>query len=371
MNSVSAAEYQRFRLWAGIASITLNMGLAWGLYFAAPRIEGLLSFLPFALQLVVVIEAGLLLLLPFDVLTGHAAEAWSGKSLQPFTSWLLDWLLVGARSLVMASIGGLWLGHSYFMEWPLRLMWGWMFFLVILLFALSIHVWGARRWRIPRHPDAGYTDETLRELKTMGVPTADLRWVRETDTNSVNITPLSFTKLKLALSSNIIDHFSPRETALLICREYWHLQANRRIIALIICMAWLLVGQFLAWWLPAASLLEAALGGMAVFSSWCLVALFVWPCLNRAWCADADASMLKHASLQEATDLLRKLQELNATDLSLGGGKTAVFHPIPPLNDRLRNLRRVASSAGDRPAANPEHAQPVSRPDIQETEKPA
>ncbi len=351
MNNVSAAEYQRFRLWAGISSITLNMALAWGLYFAAPRIEGLLSFLPFALQVVVVIEAGLLLLLPFDILTGHAAEAWSGRSLQSFTSWLLDWLLVATRSLVMASVGGFWLGHSYFMDWPLRLMWGWMFFLGILLFALSIHTWGARRWRIPRHPDAAYAEEVLRELRTMGGAEVELHWVRETDSNSVNITPLSFLRLKLALSSNIIDHFSPREAALLIWRENWHHQTNRRLISLVICMVWLLSGQFLAWFIPAGTLLEAALGGMAVFSSWCLIALFVWPTLNRIWCADADRSMLKHASLEETSDLLRKVQELNATDLSLGSGKTAIFHPIPPLNERLRSLRRMNAASPNPPQA--------------------
>ncbi len=45
-------------------------------------------------------------------------------------------------------------------------------------------------------------------------------------------------------------------------------------------------------------------------------------------------------TLSEVHDLLSKLERLNATDISLSPAKTAVFHPIPPLQDRLSNLDR-------------------------------
>jgi hypothetical protein len=347
--NVSAAEYQRFRLWAGIAAITLNTALGWGLYFGAVRLGALLGFMPFELQLVLVIECGLLVLLPFEVLTGHAAEAWSGRSLQPFSSWLVDWFHVAIRSLAMAWVGGIWFGHSHFMPWSLRIMWGWMFFLLILLFGLTMHFWGAKRWRIPRNPDIGYTDELQRELRSMQIPDAEIHWVREADTTSVNITPMSFRRLRLAVTSGFIDHFSPRELALLIVRENLFVTTNRRVVSLGICMGWLIAGQFLAWALPATTPLEAALGSMAVFTSWCVVSLFVWPALNRAWCIEADAAMLDFANVDEAADIIRKLQALNSTDLSVGPGKVSVFHPIPPLNDRLRALRRAHGRGGPGP----------------------
>ncbi len=343
MNDVSAAEYQRFRLWAGISSISLNLALAWALYVFAPTAGAWLAFLPFPLQLIILIEVGLLLLLPYEILTGHVAETWGGRSLQPFSAWIMDWLRVAVRYLVMASIGGVWLGYSYFMDWPLRLMWGWLFFLVVLLSALTLRHWTPRRWNVPRHPDAGYVEDLERELRAMNTPRPRISWVREADAASVNITPLSFRKLDLAISTSLIDHFTPREAALLVHREFSQLAANRRVTALAICMAWLLAGQFLAWQMPAEAPLQAALGGMAVFTSWCLVALFVWPTLNRVWCYAADAALLDHAAPDEAAALLKKLQQLNHTDMNLGTAKTTVFHPIPPLNERLRRLRESAS----------------------------
>jgi hypothetical protein len=77
-------------------------------------------------------------------------------------------------------------------------------------------------------------------------------------------------------------------------------------------------------------------------TTWCFLALFVWPSLNRVWMCNADTFLATLATPGEVRDLLSKVERLNATDISLSPAKTAVFHPIPPLQDRLSNLDRLS-----------------------------
>lgn len=52
----------------------------------------------------------------------------------------------------------------------------------------------------------------------------------------------------------------------------------------------------------------------------------------------ADAFLASLAPSEEVRELFSKIARLNATDISLAPAKTAVFHPIPPLQDRLDRL---------------------------------
>jgi Zn-dependent protease with chaperone function len=52
----------------------------------------------------------------------------------------------------------------------------------------------------------------------------------------------------------------------------------------------------------------------------------------------ADAFLVSLATPAEVRSLLVKVEHLNATDISLSPAKTLVFHPIPPLQERLNRL---------------------------------
>jgi Zn-dependent protease with chaperone function len=54
----------------------------------------------------------------------------------------------------------------------------------------------------------------------------------------------------------------------------------------------------------------------------------------------ADRALCEKATPEEVMGLLNKVQRLNATDTELGSVKTTVFHPIPPLSDRIRSLSK-------------------------------
>ena len=101
---------------------------------------------------------------------------------------------------------------------------------------------------------------------------------------------------------------------------------------------WLLVGAGLALTVPAANAIQAALGGAAVVSLWSFLALFVWPTLNRRWMSEADRVLLQYAPTEEIQALFEKVQQLNGTDTALASAKTAIFHPIPPTQDRINAL---------------------------------
>jgi hypothetical protein len=86
---------------------------------------------------------------------------------------------------------------------------------------------------------------------------------------------------------------------------------------------------------------QEGLNGAAMMTTWCFLALFVWPTLNRFWTGKADAFLASFVTSDEVRDLFSKIERLNATDITLSPAKTAVFHPIPPLQDRLSNLGRL------------------------------
>ena len=103
-----------------------------------------------------------------------------------------------------------------------------------------------------------------------------------------------------------------------------------------------LLGVLLALLLPSVNSVQAGLSGAAIMTTWCFLALFVWPTLNRVWMRHADSFLASLATPGEVRDLLSKIERLNATDISLSPAKTTVFHPIPPLQDRLSNLDRLS-----------------------------
>lgn len=331
---MTTGNYQRVRLWAGITSIGTNLAIIWALAISAKWWAVLLPSSGAQWLVLVMIAVGIALAnLPFDVLSGHAVETACGRTNQSFRSWLVDWL--SGRAIF---IGGLVLGFLFFwfnflvaQAWSLPLL-GFALLLgaVQLLFVPGGKVAGA---------DSGeksFEMELSSELKALGVGHRMIQWFDNGDVDSVN----GYIRVDgtLCLAGNVARQLQPREAALMAAREEWFRRSSVYQLTYAIVLGWLIVGVAAALWYPATTALEAALGGSAVVTTWCFLALFVWPSLNRYWMKRADHFLCEIAPRGEVCALFEKIQKLNATDVDLPPGKTTVFHPIPPLTERLKSL---------------------------------
>jgi len=333
---VDPVNYQRIRLWSGITSIGANLAMIWGLALSASwwamGFSGLgLLGIPAVLLAVAILVT--LANLPFDVLSGHAVEQAAGRTGQSTGQWLADWI----RGRLVTMIG-LWIGMIYFSAFHQASRSGTIILIVaagvmvILLFLL-----------VPAGDSAptGSSKEVFEksmnaELQSLGVKARPVRWFDLGDEETVNgcITPRGL----LSLSATVAQWLTPREAALMASREECYRKSGTWLFTLLIVASWTLLGILLATLIPSVNAVQAGLIGAAVMSSWCFLALFVWPTLNRFWMNRGDAFLASLASPAEVGELLSKIERLNATDISLSAVKTAVFHPIPPLQARLSKL---------------------------------
>ncbi len=327
-------RYQRIRLWAGITSIGANLALIWVLALTsgvwAARFEGLLSG---AAVLFATASLATLANLPFDMLTGDAMERAAERTERPTSSWLKDW----TKGRSMTLLGG-WAGMLFFSflhQLPQSFL-PWLLlsaglFTVVLFFLVPAG----------RQANQGSTlrkfEEALAvEMSTLGVELRPVRWFDHGDIETVNgcITPRGF----LSLSDSVAQRLTAREAALMAAREEYYRRSGAWILIQVIVVFWTLLGILLACVTPCLNPVQAGLSGAAVMTSWCFLALFVWPTLNRILMRKADAFLTSLAAKEEVRSLLLKIERLNATDISLPAAKTAVFHPIPPLQERLNRL---------------------------------
>lgn len=333
---MDSTHYQRIRLWAGITSIGTNLALIWGFALSASwwasEYSGMVavSAVLFAVAVLVTLAS-----LPFEILVGYAVEYALGRTFQPFGRWISDW--IKGRFFTLT---GLWIGMVYFSainQAPgpgvvaLTLAAGVAVILLLLLVPAG--------YLAPKGTsEAAFEKKMADEFVALGIKWRPIRWFDPGDEETVNgcITPRGF----LSLSTTVARWLTPREAALMAAREECYRQSGTWIMILGIVVAWTLLGILLTLLMPSANPVQAGLSGAAVMSSWCFIALFVWPTVNRVWMKNADAFLAILTSSGEARDLLSKIERLNATDISLSPAKTAVFHPIPPLQDRLTNLNR-------------------------------
>lgn len=275
--------------------------------------------------------------LPFDILSGHAVEHAAGRTAQSASRWLRDW--VRGRFFTLL---GLWFGMVYFSAIhrapcsgaaALILAAG---VIVIVLFLLV-----PSGDRAPKDSSREAFEKNMAaELSSLGVTARPMRWFDPGDEETVNgcITPRGF----LSFSTTVARWLTPSEAALMAAREEYYRMSGTWLTVLVIVTFWTLLGILLGSLMPSINPVQAGLNGAAVMSAWCFAALFVWPTLNRIWMEKADAFVATLASPGEVRDLLSKIERLNATDIALSPAKTLVFHPIPPLQDRLSNLNRPA-----------------------------
>jgi hypothetical protein len=335
---VDSPNYQRIRLWSGITSIGANLGLIWALAVSASwwatgsagLLAGLLTLLATAFLMT-------LANLPFDLLSGHAVEVAVGRTDLSATRWFMDW--IRNRALTLA---GLWVGMLFFAGFSavsgdraLLLLLA-AVVLIIILFLLVPAGHTAR---------SGSSEELFEkkledELKALQVKPRQVRWFDHGDLETVNgcITPRGF----LSLSTSVVQWLTPREAALLAAREECYRRSGTWIMIPLIVLMWTLAGILMTRLLPSMNPVQAGLYGAAIMTTWSFLALFVWPTVNRVWMRSADEFLASMASAAEVKDLLSKIERLNATDIALSPAKTAVFHPIPPLQDRLTNLEKLS-----------------------------
>ncbi len=337
-------------MWAGVTAIGLNLALAWGLYLAAPILEIRLAGWPLAGQLAVIVLAGLLALLPLEILVGHAVEAMVERTTQTLGEWLRDWTHGAVRFWVAASLGGAALGFGAHWWLAAKLSLGMIVIIVCFVTAEQSFRAIPASWRPTEPPDPAFVLGLRGECEELRIPPAHFTWIEDTDAFAVNgaiVSPILMSTKEqngmvipdVCLSTSVARYLQPRQAAFMVARELFCLKSGYRRISLFISLLWLAAGFVLAWGLPLGpSPLTSALGGMAVMTTWCFVALFVWPTVCRRWVLKADAYLLTLASAEEVADLLVALQELNATDTELSPSKEAIFHPIPTLEQRLRAI---------------------------------
>ena len=331
---MEASNYQRIRLWAGITSIGTNLALIWGLAISSAWWAcGLTGFLTTSVLLLSIAALVTITNLPFDLLTGDAIERAAERIKCTSSSWLKDWIRGRAFTLV-----GLWTGMLFFAAFhQLPRSWHALLLLaagiVILILFLLVPA--------GQHSSGGSTEEAFEtslklELMSLNINLRPVRWFDQGDAETVNgyITPRGL----LSLSRTVAQWLTPREAALMTLREEYYRRSGTWIMGLFIVAVWTLLGILLTYCMPVMNAVQAGLHGAAIITTWSFLALFVWPTLNRRWMRKADAFLASFVSAEEVRDLLSKIERLNATDISLSHAKTAVFHPIPPLQDRLSSL---------------------------------
>ncbi len=332
---MNPTTYQRVRLWSGITSIGCNLGAIWILALTA---VGWAPLIPESFPIVAVFAlialAWPLANLPFDILVGHATETAFGRTTQSLRDWLADWLRASALNApaLFIAFTFFYVAASSGLAGP--------------FFALAVIIVAAALFRLPSgfpapsdSPEANYETKLAAELTKLDHPPRPIRWFDNAETTTVNGYVRPVPPRHLCLSTTVASQLKPREAALLVAREEWFVRSGAGLLTTAIAALWLLGGVALALRFPAPFPIQSAFLGPAIVTSWCFLALFAWPTLNRAINLRADRSLLVLAPAAEVSALLTRLQALNATDTNLPGGKTAVFHPIAPTDQRNAALR--------------------------------
>lgn len=346
---MDASSYQWFRLWSGICSIGLNLGLIWAVYLASLLLTDLPGMasdwaLPvYALGVAVLI---ILAFLPFEILIGHAAESAFSRSCQSWEDWLRDWS--ASQGLILAGLAGgiclfgyvgrLDLGSKVI---ALAVMAG-----LLPLFIYSLPFWMQKLAGLHATRNPELESDLNRELKSLGAYHLDLHILPDGDEEGVNGTILPFRPGIFYINSNAAAELRPKELAALALRELWFHRKGQSLLSTVIVVAWALAGLYLAlripgFLLPASTALQQGLGGAALMTSWCFLALFVWPPFSNRIMLKADRFLAEKIGAQDTIALINKIQTLNESDFELPPAREHIFHPIPTLRKRIENLEKL------------------------------
>jgi len=340
--------YQQIRLWSGIFSIGFGWVLGWVAYACSLGLDGQ-PVLDAPVWLLALLTAAFFSLthLPFDFFSGHVVEKAVTDSGEPFLSWLVSWLKGQCLYLPAAAIGISlisWIGPS---SWTATWTAGALVFAgSCLLIGLLPTLWN---W-LPGSAttDLHLQDSINQQLRAFGQPPIRLKILEDGGLEGANGMIPPFHRNHLFINSTAATKLEPLELAMLAHRERSFHSAGHGWGTVAIVSTWAATGFLLAVLLPGGALpanspIQYGLAGSAVLTSWCLLALFVWPPLSHWSALRADAAMGKLAGKDHARQLLTKLQQINRTDTRLPVAKEQIFHPIPSLHQRLAALENVSS----------------------------
>ncbi|MEM6885165.1 MAG: hypothetical protein AAF571_09040 [Verrucomicrobiota bacterium] len=349
---MDASGYQLFRLWAGICSIGVNLGLIWAAYMASHWLPGLNSVTDLLLLPLWALGIALFMILaflPFEILTGYAGEAAFSRGQQSFREWFRDW----RRSqwlVVLGLVVGICLfgwGGSLSLPWQLTAVLA--VCLVIAGFIMTLSFWIRMLGGMPSEQDPELEEDINQELLKHGASPLNLHILDDGDEEGVNGTILPFQSDTLLINQSCGEELHAEELAAMALREQWFHQKGQSTLCLMIVIGWMAAGVLLALilptaWLGASSALQLGLGGAAIFTTWCFLALLIWPPLNNRMMLQADLYLAEKIGMDETVMLLNKIQTLNETDFDISESKEQIFHPIPSLRKRLEYLQSQAEA---------------------------
>ncbi|MEM9400575.1 MAG: hypothetical protein AAF984_10225 [Verrucomicrobiota bacterium] len=286
--------------------------------------------------------------LPFEILIGYAAEAVLGRTTQTLWQWLLDWSRSQLLILVGTVLGICFFGYVGQMEMLYQLAAVGASFL-LFLFLIFILPYASTYLSGMACVENQNLEKTINEgLSKWNVRPLKLKILDDGGEEGVNGCIFPFFKNTFYVNQKAVDELNADELASMAYREYWFHQNGKSFLCTSIVLIWAILGLGLSITVPAAFLaatnaLEFGLCGAALFTSWCFLALFIWPPLNNKLMLKADQALANQTKSDDVIKLLNKVQTLNQTDCSISSAKEFVFHPIPSLSNRIEHLQKMAS----------------------------
>ncbi|MEO0453967.1 MAG: hypothetical protein AAFY98_07500 [Verrucomicrobiota bacterium] len=349
---MDASQYQLFRLWSGICSIGLNLGMIWAAFLASaflPNLPGSDLAWGFPLYTAAIALFLLLAFLPFEILIGFAAESTYSRTQQSFSEWFADWFR-GIGSTFFGLVFGIcffgFVGQLNGLNLAITCAAA---IGLVLLLIFTLPNWAFAVGALPIIADTELESELNEELNKLDAPPVQLHILKDGDEEGVNGMILPFQPNALYLNRSATEELDANELAAMAIREQWFHRQGQSTLCVGIILTWTLAGILMAVTLPSfllgnTTLLQSGLGGAAIMTTWTFLALFTWPPLNNKFMLDADQHLAEKIGAQRTMELLNKIQTLNETDFELGSAKEHVFHPIPSLYKRIQHLKETNQS---------------------------
>lgn len=339
--------YARARLWTGISGVgtvvvLAVLALALGLPDRLPAlVDALLetdtSLVGDALGFALVIAAGALALLPFDLLGGWLLPRAHGRPHLSGARFALAWIRGVLVLLAVGTCSGTLLlsaGRAGGLGATLAA------FVALAAVLLAVQEPLARLVGGLRRADIELTGENGEDLRDEVV-------VLESDDPGFTGGFSGWTG-RLVLPARWARALAPDELRLLVERRRAIRSSGAWHLGLALAVAWNTLGFALASTLPGAGvaslpqLVTTALG----FTVWTFLGLLLLPTPSRRATAAADAQVAPHEPARtQLLEVVRFLDSLQDDEPERSPGVESVFHPIPSVASRGRALERPRAIA--------------------------
>lgn len=359
------AQRARFGLLRAAASSVVTAGFFFGggLAWYDAQIASLGA--PFVVS-GVLFWAGLLLALalweaPFQLYADFRIEERHGFNRQAPRLWWADWLKSTALSLVLTSLlaaGALWLVSAAPNTW-----WLWVAALVsavsLLLTFISPYVIEPLFHKLEPLEVAGLSSDIRAMTEKAGVHVGRILKLdasRRSSHSNAYFTGLGRVK-RIVLFDTLLAQMSPAQILAVLAHELGHWKKHHVLTRMLVMLLLLFVGAYLAFVLTDAAALPSLVGleaasfpaRISILMLAASVLAFPLSPLLTAWSrhderqADRFAVEL-HGRAEDLADALAKLGTENLSNLHPHPLYAAFYYSHPPLVERIRTLRALASA---------------------------